>query len=91
MTAELVTNFEWVNQLIANNPHLAAMAHTVSQHDGMVSVEVAGAHWEAREWRAAIQGRILPSHIDGHGVRRQVVIGSRVQVCVVEHPQKRGV
>lgn len=91
MTAELVTNFEWVVQLIATNPQLAAIPYTISRRGDNVSVEVEGAHREAHAWRAAIQGRAMPSHIDVHGVRRQVVIGLRVQVCVIEHPQKRGV
>ena len=80
-----------MGQLIAATPILAAMAHTVTEREGTVAVEVEGAHYEARAWRRAIDGRIMPSHVDVDGVRRQLVIGMRVQICIIEHPKKRGV
>lgn len=92
MTAErVVTDLQWVEAIIARHTELQATRHTVAmQDDGRVAVEVMGAHWEARAWRHAIDGRILPSHTDVHGVRRQVVVCLRVQVCVVEYPANFG-
>jgi len=88
MTAERVTDLQWVQSLIFADPILSRMTHSIAvATNGLVSVEVEGSHYEARAWRHAIDGRILPSHIDVHGVRRQLVIGLRVQVCVVEHPR----
>jgi len=84
---EIISDLTWVENLIAATPLLAAMRHAVAERDGMVSVEVQGAHYEARAWRHAINGRICPSHIDVHGVRRQLVIGMRVQVQVIHDPR----
>jgi len=88
MTAEhIISDLAWVENLIAATPLLAAMRHVVAERDGIVSVEVQGAHYEARAWRHAINGRICPSHIDVHGVRRQLIIGARVQIQVVHDPR----
>jgi len=83
---QAATDLAWVELLITTHAVLSKMRHRVIEQAGVVSVEVEGAHYEARAWRSAINGRILPSHIDAHGVRRQVVIGTRVQVQVVEYP-----
>ena len=80
----LVTDLVWVERVIAAHPQLAKMDYTVIERDGTVTVEVYGSHFEARAWRAAINGRICPSHVDVHGVRRQLVVGWHVQVQVVE-------
>lgn len=89
MTAErVVTDLQWVEAIIAKHTELQATKHTIAVHeDGRVAVEVMGSHYEARAWRHAIDGRILPSHKDVHGVRRQVVVCLRAQVCVVEDPR----
>jgi hypothetical protein len=84
---EIVADLAWVENLIAATPLLAAMRYVVAERDGVVAVEVQGAHYEARAWRHAINGRICPSHIDVHGVRRQLIIGARVQVQVVHDPR----
>jgi hypothetical protein len=84
---EIISDLAWVENLIAATPVLAAMRHVVVERDGIVAVEVQGAHYEARAWRHAINGRICPSHIDVNGVRRQLVIGMRVQVQVVHDPR----
>ncbi|MFF0269922.1 hypothetical protein [Kribbella sp. NPDC004536] len=82
----LVADLVWVRSLIANSPQLAKMNYTLIERDGTITVEVRGSHFEARAWRAAINGRICPSHVDVHGVRRQLVVGWHVQVQVVEPP-----
>ena len=79
----------WVDNLILTHIELQATRHVVFTTGQQVSVEVEGAHYEARAWRHAIEGRILPSHIDQHGVRRQLVIGAHCQVQIVEHPRAR--
>ncbi|MFC0626037.1 hypothetical protein [Kribbella deserti] len=89
-TEQMVADYAWVKALIARRTDLALMRHRVKEIDGHVAVEVDGAHYEARAWRAAIDGRIYPSHIDVHGIRHQLVIGSRVSVHVVQHPGARG-
>lgn len=85
-TQRVIADFAWVMKLITLHAELAAMPHHVTESHGGVQVEVHGAHYEARAWRAAINGRICPSHIDRYGVRRQLVVGSRVQVQVVQYP-----
>ena len=89
--ARLHADQAWVDNLILTHLELQATRHVVFTTGQQVSVEVEGAHFEARAWRHAIGGRILPSHIDQHGVRRQLVVGAHCQVQIVEHPQKRGV
>lgn len=80
----------WVDNLIITHVELQATKHIVFTTGRQVSVEVEGAHFEARCWRHAIEGRILPAHIDRYGVRRQLVIGAHCQVEIVEHPGQRG-
>ncbi len=79
----------WVENLILTHIELQATRHVVFTTGQQVSVEVEGAHFEARAWRHAIDGRIMPSHIDQAGVRRQLVVGAHCQVEVVEHPCQR--
>jgi hypothetical protein len=86
----LIADQAWVDNLILTHLELQATRHIIFTTGQQVSVEVEGAHFEARAWRHAMAGRILPSHIDQYGVRRQLVVGAHCQVQVVEHPQKRG-
>ena len=79
----------WVDNLIGTHIELQATRHVVFTTGQQVSIEVEGAHYEARAWRHAIEGRILPSHIDQYGVRRQLVVGAHCQVQIVEHPRAR--
>jgi hypothetical protein len=91
-TAELEklhTDQAWVDNLILTHLELQATRHVVFTTGLQVSVEVEGAHFEARAWRHAMDGRILPSHIDQYGVRRQLVVGAHCQVQIVEHPTSR--
>ncbi len=87
----LHTDQAWVDQLILTHLELQATRHVVFTTGQQVSVEVEGAHYEARAWRHAIGGRILPSHIDQYGVRRQLVVCAHCQVQIVEHPRPRDV
>lgn len=84
-----VQDLTYVEELIAASTVLQATRHHVYTAGQQVCVEVEGAHYEARAWRHAIEGRIFPSSIDRYGVRRQLVTSGRVAVLVVEHP-KRG-
>ncbi|GAA3580620.1 hypothetical protein [Kribbella ginsengisoli] len=81
-----IEDLVWLQQMLARHPELASMHYQIAERDGLVSVEVSGANYEARAWRAAINGRITPSYIDQHGVRRQLVIGTRIAVQVVQYP-----
>lgn len=85
VSPSVVADLAYVENLIVSNTVLQGTRHRVALVDGKVSVEVQGSHWEARAWRNAIAGRIFPSHVDVHGVRRQLVVGARVGVQVVEH------
>lgn len=94
MTVEadrLVADQAWVEHLILTHPELQATRYVVFTIGQQVSVEVQGAHFEARTWRHAMGGRILPSHKDRYGVRRQVVVGAHCQVQIVEMPPPREV
>jgi hypothetical protein len=79
-----IAELTWFQRLISAHPELANTLHEVTARDGQVIVEVEGAHYQARMWRAAIEGRIYPSHVDAQGVRRQLVLGRHIQVQVVE-------
>lgn len=83
----VTANVRYVENLITAHLELQATGPSIHVYDGHVSVEVSGSQYEARAWRAAVEGRILPSHVDIHGVRRQVVLSKRVTVNVVEPPE----
>lgn len=85
-TLRIIDDFAWAKQLISRHVALAAMRHRVTEIGGNLLVEVEGARYEARAWRAAIDGRIYPSRIDRHGVRHQLVVGTRLCVHIAENP-----
>lgn len=80
----LLADLTYVEHLIEQHTELQATKHHVYTAGQQVYVEVQGTHYEARAWRAAISGRIFPSHVDRHGVRRQLVVGTHVLVEVIE-------
>lgn len=82
----VVADVRYVETLVSEHIELQATSHTIHVHDQQVSVEVMGGIYEARAWRAAIDGRGFPSHMDLHGVRRQLVLGKRISVNIVEYP-----
>lgn len=86
----LEADLVYVEQLVAKHTELQATKHSVFTLGQQVWVRVEGAAYEARAWRAAIAGRILGSSIDSLGVRRQMVLGERVSVEVVEAGRTRG-
>ena len=88
--ARLLADLTYVEKQIAQSTVLQATKHHVFTAGQQVCVEVAGAHWEARAWRAVFHGRIFPSHIDRYGVRRQLVVAVAVQIQVVEQPKRGG-
>lgn len=84
---QLAEDLAYVTHLIGLHTELQATKHTVHTDGTLIKVEVEGSYYEARAWRHALAGRICESHIDLHGVRRQLVIGSRgIAVNVVEYP-----
>ena len=82
--ARLVADLAYVEAAIASSTVLQATVHVVFTTDRGVSVEVQGAHWEARAWRAVFAGRIMPSSIGSDRVRRQLIIAHRVEIQVVD-------
>lgn len=85
----LLADLTYVETRIAQSTVLQATRYVVFTDGQQVKVEVEGAHYEARAWRAVFSGRGLPSFIDRHNVRRQVVIALRVEIQVIEHPGAR--
>lgn len=82
----LLADLTYVETQIAESTALQATRHHIFTDGQQVKVEVEGGHWEARAWRAVFHGRIMPSHVDRHGVRRQLVIAVGVEIQVIEHP-----
>ncbi len=80
----------WVEQLVADSPKLQATKFEFYTLDGQLWVQVNGGRWEAHAWQVATGGRIFSSYVDSHGVWRQLIIGDRVHVEVIDDPQKRG-
>lgn len=78
---------EWIEQVVADSPVLRASSHEYFTLSGQLWVRVAGAHFETLAWHHAVGGLIQPDHVDGHGVRRQMIFGIRVHVEVVDDPR----
>jgi hypothetical protein len=88
-TLSVVENLDWIGQLLADNPTLAATAWRLTVIAGLVSVEVTGGYDEAHLWHSAVGGRILPSVTNAAGVRRQLVVGRYVTIDVVQQGVSR--
>jgi len=86
MTTDTAIDLTYVDRLVKAHPELTRTPYKVAVQDGRVTVEVDGSHREAHAWRAAIGGtaRIVPSHYDVHGARRQLVTSHGISVEVVE-------
>lgn len=80
----------WVEHLVADNPILQTTKYDFYTLSGQLWIQVQGAHYELNAWHHVFGGRIFPSHIDKAGVRRQMVMGERVSVEVIDDPRKRG-
>jgi hypothetical protein len=92
MTAEdtrYSATMAWVEQLVADSPKLQSTKHEFYTLAGQLWVQVQGGHWEAHAWQVAVGGMIRPSYVDGQGVFRQMILGTRVCVEVIDDPQKR--
>lgn len=79
----------WVEGLVAASVALQATQFDFYSLNGQVWIQVQGGHYEAHAWAHAVGGRMLPSSIKG-GVRRQMILGARVSVEVIDDPAKRG-
>lgn len=86
--SRLLADLTYVETMIAATPALQVMTHTVFTDGQQVKVEVQGGPREARAWRAAFNGRILPSQVDRFHVWRQLVICSQVEIQVVCVPNR---
>lgn len=80
----------WVEQLVAESAKLQATKYELYTLDGQLWVQVQGGRWEAHAWQVSTMGRIFSSYVDSHGVWRQLIIGDRVHVEVIDDPAKRG-
>ena len=93
MTLDLVrleADLVHVEQIVALHLELQATDHAIHTEGQDVWVTVIGAQYEARAWRAAFAGRIRPSEMHAHGVRKQRVLAARVTIEVVDDPRMRG-
>lgn len=79
---------EWVEKLVAESTKLQATKYEFYTLDGQLWIQVQGGTFEAHAWQAAVGGRALGSSVRS-GVRRQVIIGARVCVEVIDDPRKR--
>lgn len=80
----------WVEELVAASPKLQATKYEFYTLNGQLWVQVQGGRWEAHAWQVATMGRVLSSLVDRNGVRRQMIIGQRVHVEVIDDPRKAG-
>lgn len=80
----------WVEQLVADTTALQATKYDFYTLSGVLWVQVQGGRWEAHAWQAATGGRVMSPAFDKHRVRRQMIIGQRVSVEVIDDPRKRG-
>jgi hypothetical protein len=92
MTAEdtrYAATLAWIEQLVAGDPHLNGTRHEYFTLAGQLWVRVEGAQFETLAWHHAVGGLIRPSSIDKHGVRRQMIFGTRIHVEVIDDPHTR--
>jgi hypothetical protein len=82
----LSEDLAYVEQLVANSATVRNTRWESYTLNGQLWIKVEGAGYEAHAWRAVLGGRAFPSSIDSHGVRRQMVIGTRVCAEVIEIP-----
>lgn len=87
--ASCAAEMAWVEQLVADSPKLQATKFEFYTLNGQLWVQVQGSQWEAHAWQVATSGRILSSYVS-NGVRRQMIIGQRVCVEVIDDPSKAG-
>lgn len=87
--ASCAADVAWVEQLVAESPKLQATTFEFYTLNRQLWVQVQGAQWEAHAWQVATGGRILSSYVR-NGVRRQMIVGSRVCVEVIDDPSKAG-
>jgi hypothetical protein len=83
-TLTLADNTKWIDDLLHDFPDLGTTAWRVTVIAGLVSIEVTGGYDEANLWRSVVGGRILPSHTNAAGVRRQTILGRHVTVEVIQ-------
>ncbi|MEV6413887.1 hypothetical protein [Kribbella sp. NPDC051718] len=80
----------WIERVVADSTRLRATRHEYYTLNGQLWVRVEGGNHEAHAWHVAVGGYAMPSNIDRHGVRRQMILGTRVHVEVVDDPRTRG-
>lgn len=86
---QLSATMAWVEQVVASSAIVRATKYEFYTLNGMLWIKVEGAQYEAHAWHVAVGGRAFPSSIDKHGVRRQMILGGRVGVEVIDDPNKR--
>jgi len=67
----VIDDLSYVEGRIASSETLQHTHYTIHTSELGVGVEVEGAQWEARAWRAVFAGAIHPSYFDPHGTRHQ--------------------
>ena len=79
---------EWVEGLVAASAALQATSFNFYTLNGELWIQVQGGHREAHAWQHAVGGHMMPSSVKG-GVRRQLILGTRAHVELIDDPSKR--
>ena len=80
----------WIEDRVAHSLNCQGTKYEFYTLDGQLWVQVRGGKWESHAWHVLVGGYAMPSHVDSRGVWRQMIMGSRVHVEVIDDPSKAG-
>lgn len=80
----------WVEGLVAGSTILQSTRFEFYTLDGQLWVQVRGSNYEAHAWHVAVGGLQMPAYFDTHGVRRSMILGTRVHVEIIDDPRVNG-
>jgi len=84
----LSDDLAFIERCVAESTKLQATRWESYTLNGQLWVQIKGGPFEAHAWAVAVEGRVFPSSIDSHGVRRWMIIGTRVCAEVIDDPRK---
>lgn len=85
----LSEDLAFVERCVAASTQLQATKWESYTLNGQLWVQVKGGTFDAHAWAVAVEGRVFPSSIDSHHVRRWMIIGTRVCVEVIDDPREQ--
>lgn len=89
-TSRYAEDVAWVEDKVTHSLLLQKTKYEFYTLDGQLWVQVQGGKWESHAWHVVIGGYAMPSNVDRSGVWRQMIIGARVHVEIIDDPRKRG-